>query len=241
LIGVRICHDENMPLRAVLFDFDGLILDTETPEREGWQQVFRRFGLEFPDFLWMTMIGQSAPEILSLPFEYLEQTLGAPVDRETIAREAREIRVAIIDAKDAMPGAIEALGACEETGIRKVVVSSSGRKWVTRHLGRLGLLDRFEFLVCGYEGQPSKPAPDLYLKALEQLNLSPEECLALEDSPNGIRAAKAAGLYVVCVPNELTAQLDLSQADERLNSLAEWRPDGHLSQGAGSGNDIVKR
>jgi len=213
-----------MPLRAVLFDFDGLILDTETPEKQAWHEIFARYGLEFPDLLWMTMIGQSAPDIQALPFEHLDRVIGTPVDRAALAAECREMRLEIIDQKPPMPGAIEAIEACERHGLRKAVVSSSGRAWVTRHLARLGLLDRFEFLVCGYEGLPSKPAPDLYLAAIERLGLPASDCLALEDSPNGIRAAKAASLTVVAVPNELTIQLDLSQADLRLASLREWRP-----------------
>ena len=101
------------------------------------------------------------------------------------------------------------------------VASTSSRKWVHGHLDRIALLDSFSHLACGDEVEQVKPAPDLYWLALQRLGKDPSQAIAIEDSPNGIAAAKAAGLFCIAVPNPLTARLDMSAADMRLASLAE--------------------
>ena len=207
-------------LRAVLFDFDGLILDTEMPEVQTYREIYADHGHEFPDEVWMKMIGISSPENSQLPWRVLEERTGA-IDRNALVERSRARRIELIEAQSLQPGVLEVLEECDLRGIRKAIVSSSGRKWVEGHLGRLGILERFERCVCGHEGLPSKPAPDLYKKACAEMGVAPTEALAIEDSPNGIAAAVAAGLFTLAVPNALTARLDISQANLKMDSLLD--------------------
>ena len=105
-------------------------------------------------------------------------------------------------------------------GLAVAIASSSPRSWVSGHLERLGLLDRFERLHCREDVECAKPAPDLYLAAARAAGVPPADCLAVEDSPNGVLAARRAGCYTVAVPSPLTARMPLEGADERLASLA---------------------
>jgi len=210
-----------MTLRAVLFDFDGLILDTETPEVETYRHIYAEFGQEFPDWVWQKMIGYSTPEVYDLPWMTLGDMMDLHINIPTMRERASEMRLKLIEQKPIQPGATELLDQASHLGIRVAVVSSSPRGWVEGHLKRLGLHHRFEFFVCGYEGLPSKPAPDLYLAGLQRLGLPASEVIAIEDSPNGMKSATDAGLRVLCVPNELTKQLDLSLATRSYLSLQD--------------------
>jgi len=120
-----------------------------------------------------------------------------------------------------LPGIVEYLEDADRLGLRVGIASSSSRNWVLGHLERLGLSDRWECIRCWGDVERAKPWPDLYLAVLDHLGVPPSEALAFEDSPNGIAAAKAAGMICVAVPNPLTDALDLSKADVRLGSLAE--------------------
>lgn len=208
-----------MPISALLFDFDGLILDTETPEVEGYRRIYAEYGQEFPDWVWQKMIGYSTPEIYDLPWTALQDLLGRPIDIAAHRARSKALRLDLIMQKPPMDGVLTFLA--RTAAVRRAVVSSSPREWVEGHLARLGLLHEFEFCICGYEGLPSKPAPDLYLAGLQALRIPPKEVVAVEDSPNGMRAALAAGLRVICVPNDLTRQMDLSIATWRFDTLAQ--------------------
>lgn len=208
-----------MPLKALLLDFDGLILDTETPEVEAWRTTFREFGKEFPDEIWRQMIGQNIPEAEMLPINALGLKEGAMEVHE----RTRAARITLIERQPPMPGVHELLALADELCLQLAVVSSSTGQWVQGHLSRIGLLDRFERLITKDGDRPSKPDPTLYRIALSELNVSVHEALAFEDSPRGIQAAKAAGLQVFAVPNPLTATMDLSQADQIFDSLGEPR------------------
>lgn len=207
--------------KAVLFDFDGLILDTETPFVTAWRELFAEFGCQFPDSCWKQMIGQSTPEASLLPYKALEEALGRPVEAEAFDDRCRARRLELIKASPAREGVHRLLDEIDRRGLRKAVVSSSRRSWVEGHLANLGLLDRFDLVVCGYEGHPSKPDPTLYRVALEKLGLLASEAVALEDSPFGIQAARDAGIYCIAVPNELTAQMPLEGADRVVTSLVD--------------------
>lgn len=221
-------------LRAALFDFDGLILDTETPEVQTYREIYAEHGQDFPDEVWTTMIGISSPATSELPWVVLEKATG-PLDRALLHERSRTRRLELIALQTIQEGVHECLEACERLGLRKAVVSSSRREWVEGHLSRLNILHRFEGCVCGHEGLPSKPASDLYKRCMLNMELSEDEAVAIEDSPNGIAAASGAGLYTIAVPNALTAQLDLSRANCRLNSLADIDWDALVSRFGSSG------
>jgi HAD superfamily hydrolase (TIGR01509 family) len=215
-----------MAVRALLFDFDGLILDTEYASRAGWQWLYREHGHELPADLWATLIGTThAPWD---PMEHLEELVGEPLEREALneRRYAREI--ALIEAEELRPGIAEYLAAARRHGLKRAIVSSSSRGWVDMHLERLEQAVGWD-AICTADHEPAraKPSPTLYLEALDALDVGADEAVAFEDSPNGVTAAKAAGVFCVAVPNEVTRDLGLKEAgaDIVLDSLADLPPE----------------
>ena len=206
--------------RAIVFDFDGLILDTERPEFEGWRHVFEHHGVEpLTVEEWADCIGTR--DALD-PLEVLAERLGKPLpDRESAKAVGKARHDELLKMEAALPGVVEWLDEAHSMGLRVAVASSSHRDWVQGHLERLDLIDRFACLSCFDDVLQPKPAPDLYLAACESLGVTPEQAVAVEDSRNGILAAKAAGMAAVAVPSDLTAHLDFSEAGLRLSSLAE--------------------
>lgn len=211
-------------MRALIFDFDGLILDTETPEVETWREVFQEHGVEFPDSYWMSCIGRGADQIMETPVQLLERCCGRSLPVSEIASEHHRRVMDRIHRQPARDGVPELLAEARAEGLLLAVASSSRHAWVDRLLDRLGLFSFFEFTVCADDVPRAKPFPDLYLAASERLGVSRHEAMALEDSPNGITAARAAGLFVTVVPNPLTAQMDTSHAHAHLESLKGVTP-----------------
>jgi len=208
-----------MPLKAVIFDFDGLILDTETPEFVAWQETYAALGATLDRRIWSQVIGtlDSGWD----PLTDLEEQLGRPVDRAPIRSTRAARHLALIDAEVARPGVEMWLDQARDLGVRVGLASSSSNAWVTTYLKRLGILDRFAAIATGDRVPRTKPDPAVYRLALSELGVNASDAIAVEDSPNGIAAAKAAGLIVVAVPNPMTADLDLSGADLVLDSLAD--------------------
>lgn len=207
-----------MRVRGLLFDFDGLILDTETPSLAAWQAVYEHHGHELTIDRWSAAIGTINGFD---PFAHLEDLLGEPVDRGAITTRRREHELQLIEAEELRPGIADYLAQAERLGLRKAIVSSGSREWIDLHLRRLERLVGWDAIVTA-DGDESraKPRPLLYLEALDELRMEPSDAVAFEDSPNGIRAAKAAGIYCVGVPNAVTAALAFDEADLVLGSLA---------------------
>jgi HAD superfamily hydrolase (TIGR01509 family) len=205
-------------IRALIFDFDGLILDTETPDFLAWQQVYRTYGAALSFEEWAIGIGTIGAFD---PVANLEARLGHTVDRAAADAARRERYYAMIAEEAVIPGVHAYLDDAERLGLRLAVASSSSHGWVRGHLERLGLLGRFQAVCCREEGITPKPEPDVYLQALAALGVRGHEALALEDSPHGITAAVAAGLYCVAVPNTMTRRMDTSAAHIVIPSLAE--------------------
>jgi len=206
-------------IRALVFDFDGLILETETPAYETWAEIYKEHGHELPLDRWFDYIGREGGFFDAA--DHLAALVGEGFDREA-ARKRRDTRkTELIDALDVMVGVREYVADAKGLGLRLAVASSSSRKWVLGHLERLRLHAEWDGVFTRDDVARTKPAPDLYLAAVEALGVEPREAVAFEDSRNGIAAAKDAGLLCVAVPNALTAAMDLSRADLRLGSLAE--------------------
>jgi HAD superfamily hydrolase (TIGR01509 family) len=204
-------------VRALLFDFDGLILDTESPSLAAWRGVYERHGQELALDRWSAAVGTVGGFD---PFAHLESLVG-PLDRDAVNARRFEHELSLVEAEDLRPGVAEYLADAERLGLRKAIVSSSPRDWIDRHLRRLERLYGWDAIVTadGDEAR-AKPSPTLYLEALDLMSVDASEAIALEDSPNGIRAAKAAGLYCVGVPNPVTEKLGLDEADLVVDSLA---------------------
>ncbi|WP_404431880.1 HAD family hydrolase [Sutcliffiella horikoshii] len=203
--------------KAVIFDFDGLILDTETLHVEIFQEMFNDHKIEFPYSEWIQNIGTKNK--LSI-FDLLDRELKTEkVDREIWKHQNQQKfneRVSVLQAR---PGIIEYLEAAKKSGLRIGLASSSTYKWVTTHLKTLNLIDYFETIRTSDDVEFVKPHPALYKMAVEDLGVSPSECLAFEDSANGATAALEAGLTCVIVPNSTTLHLEFPKVNHRLNSM----------------------
>jgi HAD superfamily hydrolase (TIGR01509 family) len=209
-----------MAIRGLLFDFDGLLVDTESPSRLGWEELYREHGHELPHEQWSTLVGT-----IGAPFDpagHLEELIGRPLDREELRKRKRARSHALADLEELRPGVEDYFVEAELLGLKTAVVSSSEDWWIERHLGRLGRLEGLDAIVAANgDTARAKPRPDLYLEALDRLELDADEAIAFEDSPNGVTAAKAAGVFCVAVPNPITATLALDEADLVLESLAD--------------------
>jgi HAD superfamily hydrolase (TIGR01509 family) len=205
-------------LRAIVFDFDGLIVETETPVYRAWAELFARHGQELSIGFWKTIIGSNMFDAMG----ELEARVGEPLDREEVQKllQARELELA--HAQPLQPGVLELIDAARADGLRLAVASSSRRHWVLGHLEKRGLVESFDCIRCrdDVDGR-SKPDPAVYVSAVACLDVDTSEAVAIEDSPYGIESARAAGLRCVAVPGPLTEDLDLSAADLRVASVAD--------------------
>ena len=205
-------------IRAIVFDFDGVILDTEAPIFRAWNEEFEAHGCPLLTVEeWSAEIGTvQGLDLLAL----LRERATVEVDADAVAARRRGRRDELLAQEALLEGVETWLDDAREAGIALAIASSSEAGWVEPHLERLGVRHRFAHLACYRPGGRAKPAPDLYLAACAALGVAPAEALAIEDSPNGIAAAKAAGLVCVAVPHGLTESLDLSSADVVVPSLA---------------------
>lgn len=218
-------------IKALVFDFDGLILETEGPVYQSWSDLYASYGLTLSLSDWLTTIGTQEADFD--PARELERLVGKELDWGQIEPQRKAQELALLQVKAPLSGVVETLAEARRLGLFIGLASSSSGNWVKGHLTRLGLLDYFDVLRTREHVALTKPDPALYLAVLDELGVTPNQALALEDSPNGIRAAKRAGMYCVAVPNYLTRQLDLSEADLCLTSLAEISLEGLLQKLAG--------
>ena len=205
-------------IEAVILDFDGLILDTETPFRRSWGEIYEKHGLTVSSSAWAEMLGSSADPVEA--YALLESHLGKAVDRAAIRTRRMVRELELLEAEDVMPGVRELIEDATARGIRLGIASSSERDWVVGHLARIALRERFDAIVCAEDVKATKPAPDLYEAALACLGVSSAQALAFEDSIHGVAAAKAAGLFCVAVPNRVTRHLAFPEADWVVETLA---------------------
>jgi HAD superfamily hydrolase (TIGR01509 family) len=206
-------------IRALVFDFDGLILDTEGPIFQSWQELFQSYGFELTMEDWEASLGSE--EGTSLVYDNLKQKFGEEVVREAIAPKRVERELELIAAKPILPGVREYIQRAQELGLKLGIASSSSCEWVMGHLEQRGLKEAFQCILGADDVQFTKPHPSLYLTVIERLEVKASQAIAFEDSPNGVTAAKRAGIYCVAVPNPVTSQLNLDHADLQLNSLED--------------------
>ena len=191
---------ESRPIRGILFDMDGLVLDSESLYTRFWREAANALG--FPMTVEQSLGMRSLGKALGQP--YLESLFGPGVDYTTL----REKRIELMDAYVAQygiapkPGIYELLDYMEENGIAAAITSSSPMEFIEKHLSAVNLLHRFRKLCSGHNIPNGKPAPDIYLLGAKELDLKPEECLALEDSPTGILSAYRAGCLSVMIPDQ---------------------------------------
>lgn len=205
------------PLLGIIFDFDGIILETEIPRYEVWRSLFQEYGLTFTVDQWLLGVG-TGPSVFNPAELLVEQSNG--MIRACQAQEIADQRAqALVNEQPVLPGVLELIQAAKSRGIKLAVASSSEQEWVIGNLDRIGLLTSLDAVCTADDVTNVKPDPELYLRALKQLGLSAENCLAFEDSTNGLVSARKAGLQCVVVPTEMTAGMDFSAATLRLTSI----------------------
>lgn len=206
--------------RALIFDFDGLTLDTESATFAVWRSVYRREGVELTLPTWLQAVGHVGNFD---PHAHLEEMTGRRHDHAALDAEIRALLERAVADLPPMPGVEALMRVGREMGWRIGVASNSDSAWVRGGLAASGLAPLVEAVCTRDDVANPKPAPDVYRAVLAALDAAPESSIAFEDSRPGVLAAKAAGLHVVAVPNTLTRHSDLSPADERLATLVDYQ------------------
>ncbi|MGI8707553.1 MAG: hexitol phosphatase HxpB [Actinomycetota bacterium] len=217
-------HGEKAPtgtaLRAVVFDMDGLIIDSEPLWREAEKEIFGSIGVILTDEMCVSTMGLRIDEVVAhwhrlFPWE-------GPTKEEVATRVVDRVISLVREKGAALPGARTALANCRSVGLRTALASSSARRIITAALNRLGVSDGFEVILSAQDEPAGKPDPAIYLSAAAALGVTPDQCLALEDSLNGVLAAKAAGMICIAIPSgPLAYPADAPRADLTLTSLEE--------------------
>lgn len=207
-------------LKALIFDFDGLILDTETPEVLVWQSIYREHGFELPVQEWEKTIGGYGLSTFDAA-EHLSHLTHGRLDPVSMRTRYRRESDMLIHASDILPGVVGIIEQARAQGVVVAIGSSSPHSWVDAHAKRLGIFHYFKHIVCQDDVAPgrTKPNPDIYLKALDLLKVQNTEAVVFEDSLNGVEAARRAKIFVVAVPNPLTSKMGVS-GDLTISSLA---------------------
>jgi HAD superfamily hydrolase (TIGR01509 family) len=216
-------------IKALIFDFDGLIMDTESPAVDGWKIIYAEYGQEFPLQAWIqAVVGVDAANFDAAA--HLAALTGQSLDLEALRSRALAYRLQVQSTLPPLPGVHDYLQTARRLGLRRAVASSSTHARVEGYLHQLGLFDEFDVIICREDVSHIKPDPELFLKACDTLKLRTDEALVFEDSPNGILAANRAGMHVVAVPNPITAQATIEGASLRLSSLADMPLEDLLRQ-----------
>ena len=205
-------------IRALIFDFDGLIVDTETPALESWREIYAEYGHELTLDLWKDALGRAPGEGFDA-LSHLATLVDPPFDQAALLARRMERKHALCITQPLLPGVERMLAQARELGLPCAVASSSDRAWVEGWLRRHNIAAAFACVRTADDVAAAKPAPDLFLSAAACLGVPPHACLVFEDSPNGILAARAAGMRCVAVPCTITAQVALPPADLVLASL----------------------
>ena len=218
-------------IQAVVFDCDGLLIDTETPLYRAWAEVFEERGQELSLDLYGRILGTTDTAFDLLGF--LEESIGLHVDRAATYQRIRDRHMELLKMEQLRLGVLDYLQQAQQLGLKIGLASSSNREWVERHLRENQIFDYFNVIRTSDDVQKVKPDPELYLSALNALGVEPQNAVAFEDSPNGSRAAKAAGMNLVIVPNTLSSKMMFDTYDLRINSMADMRLQdvlAHLNQ-----------
>jgi putative hydrolase of the HAD superfamily len=216
-------------LKALIFDFDGLILDTETPGYDALEEVYAEFGLHLPIETYGLAVGSQYSHEYE-PVADLRALTGKDLDPGSFWRRVDRRRMELIEQNPILPGVERMLKQGQARGMKLAVASSSDHLWVDAHLKRHSLFHLFDAILCKDDVDRIKPNPDLFLAALNALKVNAGEAVIFEDSLNGIVAANRAGVRVVAVPNPITRHLNLQGETLRLDSLADISLDDLLTK-----------
>ena len=213
-----------MKITAVLFDNDGLLVDSERVTFEIWQDIFRRHGYDLTMDTYCQLIGMTEKNTAEFIYERFP---GLDPYKDVFEEwDAQYEEIAPAGGVPLKRGAVELLDYCDEKGIRKAVASSNSLYWIETLLGANGIFHRMDAVSHSKLVQHGKPAPDLFLKAAELLGCEPGECVVLEDSENGLRAAHSAGMIPICIPDLKRPSAEVeslcSAVCSDMNEVIEW-------------------
>jgi HAD superfamily hydrolase (TIGR01509 family) len=209
-------------LSVVVFDFDGLVADSEPLQIRAWQEFLAQYDRKLEDSLINDMFGLRVRDSAKVVQERLE----LPITPDEVVEGRDEIFLKLVAAElPLMPGAIELITWLQiDTPLRLALATSGHQRYISAALGVTGLENAFEVIVTGDDVEKGKPDPEIYLAAAERMQVEPNACLALEDAPHGVRSAKAAGMACLAVPNEMTESIPgLDEADALVADLHEAR------------------
>ena len=207
-------------IKALIFDFDGLILDTESADFNSWDLLYQTYGERYSFEKWLTILGGDAESSFN-PAKNLIALKGLSKDVSALEADAWQFKKKLLAKEVPLPGVLDMMDLSEKLGMQKAIASSSPLSWVERNLRNHNLFERFDYVVTADDVEKTKPSPDLFLLAAEKMNVAPTEVIVFEDSLNGVEAARRAGMFVVAIPNPLVRSLDYSHAPMRFESMAD--------------------
>jgi len=211
-------------IEAIVFDFDGVVLDSEEPDFLAWREIWAESGQDLALEEWAACIGTGQGSHSFDPFAELVRRTGLEMSEDELRARKRARAAELIKERPTMPGVVGWLEEAAGAGLGIAVASSSPRDWIEQYLSVLGLESYFDVIASFDDCGSKKPDPASYLLACKQLGVVPGAALAVEDSRNGLLAAKAAGLRCLVVPNVMTAHMDFAEADLIIASLADAGP-----------------
>lgn len=205
---------------ALILDFDGVVIDSESTWLAAWREEYELYGLPFDISEWLDFIGKNTfdPRV---QYEFLAKHVGPTFDVEACRVRKQDRERDLLLTQPVLPGVLTWLIAARRLGVPTAIASNSSRSWVVPHVERLDLTEFFDEVIGREDAERLKPAPDLYIEAAKRVGVATDRCVAVEDSAHGIAAARAAGCFCVAVPNPVTERHDLTAADLRLESLAD--------------------
>lgn len=205
--------------KALIFDFDGLVVDTETPHYESWQQLYQEHGHDLSLETYVQCVGSTIQRFD--PIQHLEELVGTALEPTDLQAEHRARVDTALAERDTLPGVRERIAEASEVGLKLAIASSSSSDWIDPWLARLELTEYFHVVRTRDHVSEAKPSPELFVTAASMLEVEPEEALVFEDSHNGLQAALAASIPCVVIPNQITKHSDFSGAHLALESMAE--------------------
>ncbi len=219
-------------IKAIIFDFDGTVIDTETVWYRAFREAFEAYGVDLTVEMYAPCIGTGYQAFN--PFEYLATDLHLPIDLKAFRSSVEARHAELMTAEKMRDGVREYLAKARSQGLKIGMASSSSRQWVEHFIEKLNIAHYFDCIRTGSDVARVKPHPELYLQTLQCLEVDAKEAVAIEDSPNGSKAAMTAGIYCVTVPSLVTKGLDFEPVNCRLNSLTDLDFDLLVQQGSRS-------
>jgi len=214
-------------IKALIFDFDGLIIDTEIPDYLSWAEIYTEYGAELHRDKWSSLVGGSG---VFDPHQILEDHIGHELDREEL-RTRRKLRcIELCEDQPILPGVIDMIQEASERKFHLGIASNSNGAWVNMHLKRLDLFDYFDMVVTRDQVTLGKPDPEMFMKSLDSFGISANEAIAFDDSHTGSLGAKRAGIYTIAIPNEMTHAHDFSHCDQIITAMDTLDMDTMIAQ-----------